>query len=222
MQYKVVEKFVSINGEGIKAGELSIFIRFAGCNLDCSYCDTKWANEENVEYELLEKEEILSYIKECGVKNVTLTGGEPLIQEGIGQLISFLMNDNELNIEIETNGSIDISEFKKIINNRVSFTMDYKLPCSGMEEKMSMDNFNNLSKNDVIKFVIGTESELSLIKGLINKYDLTEKCNVYLSPVFGMMNPEEAVNFMKENKLNDIRLQIQLHKIIWAPEERGV
>ncbi|GAA0177400.1 putative 7-carboxy-7-deazaguanine synthase QueE [Clostridium sediminicola] len=222
MQYKVVEKFVSINGEGIKAGELSIFIRFAGCNLDCSYCDTKWANEKNVQYELLEKEEILSYIKECGIKNVTLTGGEPLIQEGIGQLISFLMKNNGLNIEIETNGSIDISEFKKIINDRVSFTMDYKLPCSDMEDKMNMDNFKNLSKKDVIKFVVGTESELFLIKDLNNKYDLTENCNVYLSPVFGTIAPEKVVNFMKENKLNGIRLQIQLHKIIWKPEERGV
>lgn len=222
MKYKVVEKFVSINGEGKKAGELAIFIRFAGCNLDCSYCDTRWANEYNVEFEALGKEEILSYIIKCGVKNVILTGGEPLIQEGMDELLNFLMNQDDINIEIETNGSVGISRFKKFCNDKVSFTMDYKLPCSDMEDRMDLNNFKEIGKNDVIKFVVGTESELYIIKDLINEYDLTNKTNIYLSPVFGIMNPENVVNFMKDNKLNDIRLQIQLHKIIWNPEERGV
>ena len=84
--YQVVEKFVSINGEGRRAGELAAFIRFKGCNLQCSYCDTSWANEPGCESERLTKEEILSWIREAGVKNVTLTGGEPLLRKGMEEL----------------------------------------------------------------------------------------------------------------------------------------
>ena len=123
---KVVEKFVSINGEGSKAGQLAVFIRFAGCNLDCVYCDTKWANEEDVSYSEMSKEEIYEYIKSTGVRNITVTGGEPLLQDGIYEFLEYLSLDKELSVEIETNGSVDISLFKKI-DNTPSFTMDYKL-----------------------------------------------------------------------------------------------
>ena len=85
--FAVVEKFVSINGEGIRAGELAVFIRFRKCNLNCSYCDTKWANTESAEAEMMSAEDIARYIAETGVKNVTLTGGEPLLQENIYDLI---------------------------------------------------------------------------------------------------------------------------------------
>lgn len=96
MKYRVVEKFVSINGEGTKAGQLAVFVRFAGCNLRCDYCDTKWAYMADVAYVEMSGEEILEYIKSCGVKNVTLTGGEPLIQAGIRSLLELLAEDEEL------------------------------------------------------------------------------------------------------------------------------
>lgn len=89
-KYKVVERFVSINGEGQRAGELAVFIRFAGCNLNCSYCDTKWANAADVPYEELSAEELYDYIKRTEIKNVTLTGGEPLIAEDIDKLLLLL------------------------------------------------------------------------------------------------------------------------------------
>ena len=104
-KYEVVEKFVSINGEGTKAGQLAVFIRFKGCNLNCKYCDTKWANEQGTPSQPMTEKEILDYVLSTGVKNVTLTGGEPLLREGIENVITVLA-ENNLNIEIETNGSV--------------------------------------------------------------------------------------------------------------------
>lgn len=221
MKYKVVEKFVSINGEGRLSGQLAVFIRFKGCNLDCSYCDTRWANEENVNYKLMSKEEIYEYIKKTKVRNITLTGGEPLLQENIIDLLEYLVQDKELTIEIETNGSILLKDFKKI-KKSIRFTMDYKLVSSNMESKMLVENFNFLDNNDTLKFVIGNKKDLIRAKEIIDKYKLIEKTNIYLSPVFSKINYEDIVDFMKENLMNKVTFQIQLHKIIWDPEKKGV
>lgn len=221
MNFKVVEKFISINGEGRLSGKLSTFIRFAGCNLNCDYCDTKWANNEEVKYELMTEYDIYSYIKGTGITNVTLTGGEPLLQKGIFNLLKTLSKDNNIYVEIETNGSIDLSKFL-IDKNPPSFTMDYKLQESVMENFMLTSNFNYLGKSDVVKFVVSSLNDLERAKEIIYKYKLTEKTNVYLSPVFGKISPEIIVEFMKTNKLNDITFQIQIHKVIWDPNKRGV
>lgn len=221
MKFKVVEKFVSVNGEGKRAGQLAVFIRFAGCNLECSYCDTKWANDKEVNFELLSADEVYNYIKSTGIKNVTLTGGEPLFQKNIKELLEKLCYDKNLNIEIETNGSINLKEFISIVN-RPSFTMDYKCPSSNMEEKMCLSNFEYLDKKDTVKFVVGNIKDLNKVKNIINKYKLIEKTSTYISPVFGSINLESIINFMKENKMNEVNFQIQLHKVIWNPDKRGV
>lgn len=221
-QYKVVEKFVSINGEGQLAGQLAVFIRLAGCNLNCSYCDTKWANEKDVAFELMTSKEIYEYIKSTGVKNITLTGGEPLMQEGILELLQELSKDEELSVEIETNGSISLKEFQVIKENRPKFTMDYKLQSSNMEDKMDIDNFNYLKAEDTVKFVVGNNEDLSRAKAIIDEYELTSKASVYISPVFGQIDLENMVDFIKDNKMNGVTLQLQLHKVIWSPEKRGV
>ncbi|WBW97218.1 putative 7-carboxy-7-deazaguanine synthase QueE [Oceanirhabdus sp. W0125-5] len=221
MNYKVVEKFVSVNGEGRLSGQLAIFIRFAGCNLDCSYCDTRWANEENVEYTLMNEQEIYEYIQSTGVKNITLTGGEPLLQVGLIELLNVLSKDEDLLVEIETNGSVSLKEFIDI-TNAPRFVMDYKLPSSDMEEKMLVDNLKYLTKKDTIKFVAGTTEDLERAKYLIDEYNLINKTNVYISPVFGKIEMAEIVEFMHKYTMNGVTLQVQLHKIIWDPEERGV
>lgn len=221
-KYNVVEKFASINGEGKKSGQLAVFIRLAGCNLRCSYCDTMWANTDNVEYEVMTSEEIYNYIKETGINNVTLTGGEPLMQDNIKELLLFLSKDKSLDVEIETNGSVDIRNFLDILQNPPRFTMDYKLPGSNMESTMYLENLNNLRIFDTVKFVASSLDDLYKAKEIIEKYDLASKCSVYISPVFGSINPEEIVEFMKDNKMNNINLQIQLHKIIWDPQKKGV
>ena len=220
-EFKVAEIFTSINGEGTKAGQTAVFVRFTGCNLNCSYCDTKWANEPNAEYKLMTDREILSRIKETGIKNVTLTGGEPLLREGIHELLKEIAKDGFLQAEIETNGSIDLKPFCDI-ENRPSFTMDYKLPSSGMEKHMCLENFEILEKKDTVKFVSGSIEDLKKALEIIRKYDLSRRCHVYISPVFGSIKPAKIVDFMVENKLNDVNLQLQLHKFIWDPNMRGV
>lgn len=219
--YKVVEKFVSINGEGKRAGQLAVFVRFKGCNLSCSYCDTKWANEKNTPYTPMSAQDIYNYIKETGVKNCTLTGGEPLLQDNIKELLVLLAGDNSLRTEIETNGSIDLRPFAEI-KNRPSFTMDYKQPSSNMENKMCLSNFDLLTEKDTVKFVSGCREDLEKAKEIIEKYKLTERCSVYLSPVFGCIEPSEIVAFLVENKMNDVNIQLQLHKFIWDKDARGV
>ena len=219
-RYNIAEKFVSINGEGRKAGQPAVFIRFKGCNLNCSYCDTFWANSDNCPAEMMTANDILVYIQKTGISNVTLTGGEPLIQTGIYELIDLLCQ-NGLDVEIETNGSKDISPFRQM-KIMPSFTLDYKLPSSGMERFMEMKNYDFLTKNDTIKFVCGSNEDLQKALEIIEKKHLTNKCAVYLSPVFGKIEPREIVDFMLENKMNGINFQLQLHKFIWNPDKRGV
>lgn len=218
--YPVAEKFVSINGEGVRAGELAAFIRFRGCNLNCDYCDTKWANSEAAPAEYMTAEEIASYIEASGVDNVTLTGGEPFLQKELYALIAALM-ENGKNVEIETNGSISIKELAEKPMRPV-FTMDYKLPSSGMEKAMCIDNFRYLRKDDTVKFVSGSMGDLERASQIIEKYALIGRCHVYFSPVFGSIEPEKIVEFMKQRRLNGARLQLQLHKFIWDPDKKGV
>ncbi|MCJ7690026.1 MAG: putative 7-carboxy-7-deazaguanine synthase QueE [Clostridiaceae bacterium] len=221
MKFKVVEKFISVNGEGPLSGQLVVFIRFAGCNLSCSYCDTTWANALDVRYDLMTSVDIYKYIKSTDIRNITLTGGEPLLQGGIIELLELLSKDKFLHVEIETNGSVFLNEFNNI-ENPPSFNMDYKLPSSNMEDKMNLDNLKYLSAKDTVKFVCGNMNDLQKSKFIIDKYELSNKINVYISPVFGQIDLETIVEFMKDNKMNGVNLQVQLHKIIWNPNKRGV
>lgn len=238
---KVVEKFISINGEGARAGELAAFIRFKGCNMVCSYCDTAWANADDCPYEDMSPQEIADFVMDTGVANVTLTGGEPLLQQEMKKLLRLLLGEGhirvwnpshsfhsvrddiaslQLRVEIETNGSVDLAPFCDIY--RPVFTMDYKLPSSGCEGMMRTENFELLNKEDSVKFVCGSVNDLDRAREIIRQYDLTGKCNIYLSPVFGQIDPETMVEYMVGHGMNAVRLQVQLHKVIWHPERRGV
>lgn len=214
LQFKIVEKFVSIEGEGIRSGLPSIFLRFAGCNLNCSYCDTKYATI-NPEYHEESLDEILAYSLSTGFKRVTLTGGEPLIQPHIHELINALVKEG-FEVNIETNGSVDI----RYVNRNAIITMDYKCPSSGMEDKMLTENIKYLGKHDVLKFVVATNRDLEKALEIIKTFQ--PACNIYFSPVYQMIEPKEIVNFILSNKLQNCRVQLQLHKIIWKDTERGV
>ena len=220
MSFPVVEKFASINGESIRAGEPAVFIRFRGCNLCCSYCDTKWANSQDAPAVMMTAEEIADYADSTGIKNVTLTGGEPLLQKDIAEVIILLIRRGH-KVEIETNGSVDISELSQL-RERPFFTLDYKLPGSGMEKAMLTENYAYLRHGDAVKFVVSDRNDLEKALEVIKGYGLTEKCSVYLSPVFGRIDPQEIVTFMLENNMNGVRLQLQLHKYIWDPDRKGV
>lgn len=219
--FKVVEIFESINGEGRRVGQLAIFIRLQKCNLNCSYCDTRWANGDDAPYTLMSEDEIYDRILKSGIKNITLTGGEPLLHKDVEILLEKIGENPNLSLEIETNGSIELEKFSKLKNPPL-FTMDYKLPSSKMENKMCLDNFKYLTLKDTVKFVVGTIEDLKKAKEIIERYSLIGKCAVYFSPVFNSINPVEIVEFMKENRLNGVNLQLQIHKFIWDPESKGV
>lgn len=221
--FQVVEKFMSIDGEGPSAGEIATFIRFQGCNLRCAWCDTSYSWKTENTNEFMGAKQIYDYIKENGSTNVTLTGGEPLIQKEIDELLELLSKDKDLIIHIETNGSVDIRPFKKRhTGDNFIYIIDYKLPSSKMTDLMYLQNLNHVEKTDVYKFVIGNRKDLQYAFDILKKYNLTDHCQVYFSPVFGKIKLEEIVAFMKEKKLNHVRLQVQLHKIIWDKNRRGV
>ncbi len=216
----VVERFVSINGEGAHAGELAAFIRFRGCNLGCSYCDTNWANRSEAHAMEYTPERLANWVADKHVANVTLTGGEPLLQDELNELVELLLAQGN-RVEIETNGSMQLDSLAKA-ERRPVFTMDYKLPGSGMEAAMRRDNFRLLGKHDTVKFVAGSLTDLERAREIIERYQLESRCHVYLSPVYGKINPADMVRFMIDNDMIKTRLQLQLHKFIWSPEKRGV
>lgn len=221
MTFPLAEHFISINGEGQRAGELALFLRFPGCNLDCGYCDTKWANEKNAKTERLSLEAILALVTGSGLGNVTVTGGEPLLQEHMVTLLTGLTALSGLRVEVETNGSVALEPFLQAAPG-ASFTMDYKLPSSGMERSMRTENLRLLRPADTLKLVCGSVEDLERARDLLQSGVLGQDVPVYLSPVFGAIDPAQMVEFMKRERLRGVRLQLQLHKCIWAPEERGV
>ena len=217
--YKVNEIFLSIDGEGYRTGLPVVFIRLYGCNLNCSYCDTRYSCEQQ-EYKEMSLYDILVEVLSYGVPRVTLTGGEPLIHSGVKDLIKSLVA-NDIEVNIETNGAVDLDEFIEFkYNSKVVFTMDYKCKSSGMEDKMILSNLEFLQPKDVIKFVVSNYNEMTKMEFILE----SSKCKAqpYVSPVFGAIEPKELVDYVLDNKLNNVKVQVQLHKIIWNPNERGV
>ena len=139
----------------------------------------------------------------------------------ISELLEKLAADHLLHVEIETNGSVSLAPFVNI-PNRPSFTMDYKLSCSGMENAMDTDNFSLLTEKDTVKFVTGSLADCKRAVEIMKQFRLIGRCHLYFSPVFGSIDPADIVEFMKEQQLNGVNLQIQMHKVIWDPDRRGV
>ncbi len=220
---RVVEIFDSIDGEGKRAGIPASFIRLAGCNLRCTYCDTAYAlygEKEPCRYTEMTPEEIADKIT---LPRVTLTGGEPLIHENAKTLIDLLLARG-LEINIETNGAADISEFVTD-NENLFFTIDYKLPSSGECEKMLWSNFLKLKSRDVVKFVIGTDNDFEKMREITArlKSELPQMPHIFAGAVFGEYDPARLVDkIIADDMLWDARVQLQMHKFIWDPDKRGV
>jgi len=209
---RINEIFKSIQGESTFAGLPCTFVRLAGCNLRCTYCDTNYAYYNGKE---LSDEEIVSKIEEYGVKCVEFTGGEPLLQEETPQMIKSLLDKN-YNVLIETNGSICIG----CLDKRLNIIMDYKSPKSGMSERMRPKNFDFLKKSDQIKFVLMDESDYDWSKKVITDNKLIERFdNILMSPAYGVLSPKSLVTWVLRDNL-PVRVQLQIHKYIWAPDER--
>ena len=211
---KVNEIFYSIEGEGIRAGMPCVFIRLYGCNLNCSYCDTRYSCENN-EYLEMTTEQILDIVKEYECPNITITGGEPLIHKGIYTLLTSLSKAG-YSINIETNGTKLPFGYLK----RVFYTMDFKTNSSGMSDKMNIDAFLALREDDVIKFVVGSKADLDQSVKFYRDNEILAK--PFVSPIFNCIEPKEIAEYLKSRSLSDWRLQLQLHKYIWEPQKRGV
>lgn len=220
------EIFTSIDGEAKRAGELATFIRAVGCNLRCSYCDSKYSFERDENTKIFSVEEILGECKRRKTRNITFTGGEPLLQKDADELIKTLAEEG-FDVCIETSGSIDFTKrdwFKKDIPN-VWVCADYKCYESGEQGKMlPIGAFMNLRERDVLKFVVGSERDLHLAKDIIELLkESGTQCLFYISPVFSKIEPKEIVEFMLYyNMQGNIRFQLQLHKFIWDPSTKGV
>ena len=220
---KVVEIFKSIEGEGVRAGLPVTFVRLYGCNLRCEYCDTKYsydeANEKNpYPYTVMTAAEIVKAVMERECPNVTITGGEPLIHPGIEKLIDLLLFVG-CEVNIETNGTRPVP-YKYKDEKRIIFTMDYKCPGSGMNDKMERYCFETLRDWDVLKFVVSDEKDLDKMIEVLETLEATP--SVFVSPVFDKIKPTQIVEYVLNHHLHDVRVQLQLHKFIWDPDKRGV
>ena len=223
---KVCEIFKSIEGEGIRMGQAAVFVRLHGCNLRCSYCDSMYA-VEGPDFKQMSVGEVLAavdaYRNESGVKCVTLTGGEPLIHESVGELLT-AFSDAGFEVNIETNGTVPC----KWQLPGLFYTMDWKCKSSGMSARMKMENIISLGKNDVLKFVVGSIEDLQEAEGVVARLSLSSPDNmphIFISPVWGELTNEQIVNWMVGCKVmtqNNARFQVQLHKIVWDPDMRGV
>ncbi len=203
---EVCEIFTSIQGETSYAGLTCFFIRLAGCNLDCRYCDTQCAREAGGERKL---EDLVEMAVSGRHSMVMITGGEPLLQPLCGNLAEALKTETQMPVVIETNGSMDIS----VIPVGVVAAMDLKCPGSGMSERMDWDNIDRLRKYDEVKFVIGDRKDYEWAVEVNRTRELVSRCSsVFMTPVWGELEYETLVEWIMEDCLG-VRLGIQLHKI---------
>jgi 7-carboxy-7-deazaguanine synthase len=212
---KVNEIFYSIQGESSWAGHPCVFVRLTGCNLRCAYCDTQYAYEEGICLELLD---IVYKIGLFDCRLVEITGGEPLLQKETPELIRTLL-DQAFTVLLETNGSQDIGT----VDERCIRILDIKCPSSGESDKSRLENLEVLTPKDELKFVIGSREDYEYAKGILATcLPHRDKIKTPLfSTVFGKIDAQTLARWILQDRL-DVRLQLQLHKLIWAPECRGV
>ena len=212
---KVCEIFTSLQGESTHAGRRCMFIRLAHCNLQCSYCDTLYANI-NPEYKEYTVDQLVNLVLDSKESLVEITGGEPLLHEETPLLCQKLI-DNNIEVLLETNGSVSIENVPK----EVCRILDCKLPGSGMDCKNNFANYNFLTPNDEVKFVISSRQDFDYAIDVINKYKLFNKTSKLLaSPVWGRVEFQDLAQWVVDSK-RPLRMQLQMHKIIWG-DKNGV
>lgn len=224
----MVEIFETIEGEGKNQGYLTTFVRTYHCNLRCTWCDTPYSYSPAQPEFYMTVREIVEEVWKLKNKKICLTGGEPLIhgQKSKTLIKELAQIDFVDDIHIETNGAIDLTPFERLrqendfIKSKVRFVMDYKLPDSGENKAMIHENFSILDHQDEIKFVIASEDDFLFTKYVIDNF--YSKGQILFSPVWESMEPKELVSLIRSNNLKDVRLNLQLHKVIWDPDLRGV
>lgn len=215
---KINQIFSSINGEvaNCHQGSLCTFIRLQGCNLNCKYCDTLYAQNPNGGIEMIVNE-VAKKAASFKNTNITITGGEPLLQYKEVVDLSKLLYNAGFNISIETNGTFEMYPFPE-----VNWVADWKGPSSGMRKEMNITNYRHLRKTDIIKFVIENridfEDAMEVVKGL-EKIEID--CKIAFSPSFGNISPQILIEWMKKEKLLAERGAIfsyQIHKLLKLKE----
>ncbi|MBN1116027.1 MAG: radical SAM protein [Bacteroidales bacterium] len=233
----VIEIFQSISGEGITAGNLVSFVRVAGCNLRCTWCDTKYSFPETGPgvKDMLPRE-ILEELIELGSTEVICTGGEPLEPGKAKRYLPAYLAANDFSVVIETDGAVPVysageTDSFDIDLSDISYCMDIKCPGSGMSEHNLLENIIELTGDDELKFVVRDKADLDYALDIIDKYKdylADEDIALNFSPVFGAIQPVEIVDFLKSHteyfESNGLwpRLSLQIHKFVWPPHQRGV
>jgi 7-carboxy-7-deazaguanine synthase len=208
------EIYHSIQGESTWAGRPCVFVRLTFCNLRCNYCDTEYAFYEGEKQTL---KEIVDLVEKFEYPLVEITGGEPLLQKNVLPLMTTLC-DTGHTVLLETSGAHDISK----VDARVHRIMDLKTPGSGEVEKNLWSNIEHLTPRDEVKFVMGSREDYEWSREKVQRFDLSKRCHAVLfSPIFGRIDPRQIVEWILEDKLA-VRFQLQMHKFIWTPTQRGV
>ena len=245
----VIEIFASIDGEGSRQGLLTTFLRLHDCNIRCSYCDTTYSYGIDSIFTEMTVAEVADVIESLGNHRITITGGEPLLQEAaVVELIDELNRRKAETMQDNTSGQagstciIDIDKFDKreMLNNslydfnietngtiipsfhrdNVWFTYDYKTPSSLAEESMNIDIFKVATERDLIKFVVGSPEDLDCMRRIIDQYPTAAQ--IYVSPVWGQIEAVSIIDYMKAYNLQNVRFQLQIHKFVWDPDAKGV
>ncbi|MDH5667507.1 MAG: 7-carboxy-7-deazaguanine synthase QueE [Nitrospira sp.] len=210
---QVTEIFHSIQGESTWAGQPCVFVRLTGCPLRCSWCDTDYAFGGGAEQPI---DAIIDAVRSYECPLVEVTGGEPLAQPDCTSLLSRLCDD-PLTVLLETSGALDTAN----VDPRVRIILDIKCPGSGMTDRMHWPNVERLRSSDEAKFVIKDRGDYDWAKATVTRFGIDRRCTVLFSPVFGALDPRRLAEWVLADRL-PVRYQLQLHKLIWTPDMRGV
>ncbi|RYM01744.1 radical SAM protein [Sporolactobacillus sp. THM7-7] len=224
----MVEIFETVEGEGMSQGFPTVFVRSFHCNLRCKWCDTPYSFAPAKPAFEATIDEIVRKVARYSSRRICFTGGEPLIhrQKSAALIQALARLDHIVDVHIETNGAIDLGPFARmrekdpLLMKKMRFVMDYKLAASGETKKMIRDNFDSLLDQDEIKFVIGSDEDFDQAKTVIERFH--KKGQVLFSPVWASMPPKRLVEKVLVEPLPQVKVSLQLHKIIWDPNERGV
>jgi 7-carboxy-7-deazaguanine synthase len=212
-ELQVSEIFSSIQGESHWAGYPCTFVRLAGCNLDCAFCDTRYAREGGTPTPL---NHILEEVDRAGLGTVEVTGGEPLTQAETPGLLAGLVARGR-RVLLETNGSLPLDG----VPDQVVVVMDLKTPSSGMADRNRWHNLDRLGPGDEIKIVCRNRADYKWARQALRDHGFPGRTRVSLSPVWGELAPADLARWILEDRL-DVRLQVQLHRVLWPHRNRGV
>jgi 7-carboxy-7-deazaguanine synthase len=209
----VNEVFFSIQGEGTRAGLPCVFLRLTGCPLRCVWCDTAYAFHEG---RRREEDELLAELAAFPARLLQLTGGEPLSQPAALPFVTALL-DRGWSVLVETSGHVPLDG----LDPRAVVVMDVKAPGSGESHRMHWPNLERLRPSDEVKLVLLDRGDYEWARALVRERRLDERCTVLFSPVHGRLEPGQLARWVLDDGL-PVRLQVQLHKVLWPDVERGV